>query len=72
MNSDIILYQNPEGNIKIDVRLEEETVWMNQSQRCQLFQKPKFTICEHIKNVFQDGKLNENSVVRKFRTTAAY
>ena len=60
-----------EGNIKIDVRLEEETIWLNQSQLCVLFQKPKATISEHIKNVFQEGELNENSVVRNFRTTAA-
>lgn len=60
-----------EGNIKIDVRLEEETIWLNQSQLCVLFQKSKATISEHIKNVFQEGELNENSVVRNFRTTAA-
>lgn len=60
-----------EGNIKIDVRLEEETLWLNQSQLCVLFQKSKATISEHIKNVFQEGELNENSVVRNFRTTAA-
>lgn len=70
-NSEIILYQNPEGNIKIDVRLEEETVWLNQSQLCELFQKSKATISEHIRNVFQEGELNANSVVRNFRTTAA-
>lgn len=71
MNSEIILYQKPEGNIKIDVRLEEETVWLNQSQLCELFQKSKATISEHIKNVFQEGEINEKSVVRNFRTTAA-
>ena len=70
-NSEIILYQNPEGNIKIDVRLEEETVWLNQSQLCELFQKSKATISEHIKNVFHEGELNEKSVVRNFRTTAS-
>ncbi|MGC4128293.1 MAG: virulence RhuM family protein [Bergeyella sp.] len=70
MNSEILLYQNQQGNIKIDVRLEEETVWLTQSQICELFQKSKATISEHIKNVFEEGELNENSVVRKFRTTA--
>ncbi len=70
-NSEILIYQNPEGSIKIDVRLEEETVWLTQSQICELFQKSKATISEHIKNVFEEKELNEISVVRNFRTTAA-
>ena len=70
MNSEILLYQNQQGDIKIDVRLEEETVWLTQNQLCELFQKSKATISEHIKNVFEEGELNESSVVRKFRTTA--
>ncbi len=69
-NSEILIYQNPDGKIKIDVRLEEETVWLTQAQLCELFQKSKATISEHIKNVFEEGELEENSVVRKFRTTA--
>lgn len=67
---EILIYQNQEGNIKIDVRLEEETVWLTQSQICELFQKSKATISEHIKNVFEEGELQENAVVRNFRTTA--
>jgi hypothetical protein len=67
---EILIYQNSEGSIKLDVRLEEETVWLTQAQLCELFQKSKATISEHIKNVFDEGELNENSVVRKFRTTA--
>jgi len=70
MNSEIIIYQNAEGNIKIDVRLEEETVWLTQAQICELFQKSKATISEHIKNVFEEGELDRISVVRNFRTTA--
>lgn len=69
-NGEIIIYQNSEGIIKIDVRLEQETVWLTQAQLCELFQKSKATISEHIKNVFEEGELIENSVVRKFRTTA--
>ena len=69
---EIVIYQNQEGNIKIDVRLEEETVWLTQSQICELFQKSKSTISEHIKNVFEEGELNEKVVVRKFRTTTKY
>lgn len=71
MNSEIIIYQNSDGNIKIDVRLQEESVWLTQAQICELFQKSKATISEHIKNIFEEGELNENSVVRNFRTTAA-
>lgn len=68
MNSDILIYQNQDGNIKIDVRLEEETVWLTQNQLQQLFDKSKATISEHIKNVFEEGELASNGTVRKFRT----
>jgi len=67
---EILIYQNQDGNIKIDVRLEDETVWLTQAQMCELFQKSKATISEHIKNIFEEGELG-NSVVRNFRTTAA-
>lgn len=68
MNSEILLYQNQDGNIKIDVRLEEESVWLTQAQLCELFQKSKATISEHIKNVFEEGELDLPATVRKFRT----
>ncbi|WP_337966827.1 virulence RhuM family protein [uncultured Flavobacterium sp.] len=68
---EILIYQNQEGNIKIDVLLEEETVWLTQAQLCNLFAKSKATVSEHIKNIFEEEELNENSVVRKFRTTAS-
>jgi hypothetical protein len=71
MNSEILIYQNPDGNIKIDVRLENETVWLTQEQMQNLFGKSKATISEHIKNVFDEGELDKDSVVRKFRTTAS-
>lgn len=67
---EILIYQNHDGNIKIDVRLEEETVWLTQMQLCELFQKSKATISEHIKNIFEEDELNPISVVRNFRTTA--
>ncbi len=69
-NSEIVIYMNPDGNIKIDVRLEDETVWLSQSHMCELFEKNKRTISEHIRNIFAEGELQEESVVRKFRTTA--
>lgn len=68
MDSEILIYQNPDGNIKIDVRLEEETVWLTQAQLCELFQKSKATISEHIKNVFEEGELVASATVRNFRT----
>jgi len=68
MNSEIILYQNPDGNIKLDVRLEEETVWLTQAQMGQLFGKDKRTISEHINNIYSEEELEKSSTVRKFRT----
>jgi hypothetical protein len=68
---EILIYQNTEGSIKIDVRLDEETVWLTQGQMAELFNKDKRTISEHIGNIFSEGELMENSVVRKFRTTAS-
>jgi hypothetical protein len=69
--SNLILYQTEDGQTRIDVRLEDETVWLSQSQMCELFDKDKRTISEHIRNIFKEGELSEGSVVRKFRTTAA-
>jgi len=69
-NSDLLIYQAPDGSLKIDVRLEDETVWLTQAHLCELFQKSKATISEHIKHIFEEGELNEESVVRNFRTTA--
>jgi hypothetical protein len=57
--------------VEIDVRLEEETVWLTQAQMGQLFGKDKRTVSEHIGNVFKEGELEERSVVRNFRITAA-
>ena len=67
MKSEIIIYQNPDGNIKIDVRLEEETVWLTQDQMATLFGKGRSTVAEHIANVFEEGELEQNRTCRKFR-----
>jgi hypothetical protein len=69
--SEIILYETPDGKTHLDVLLEGETVWLTQTQIGELFHKSKSSISEHINNVFEEGELEENSVVRKFRTTAA-
>ena len=66
-NSEILIYQNPDGNIKIGVRLEEESVWLSQAQMAELFGKGRTTITEHIQNVFNEGELDENVVGRNFR-----
>lgn len=65
---EILIYESKQGDIKIDVHLEEETVWLTQAQMCRLFQKSKATISEHIKNVYEEGELVAESTVRKFRT----
>ena len=70
-NSELLLYQTEDGLARIDVRLVDETVWLTQAQMGDLFQKDKRTISEHIQNIFTEGELVEDSVVRKFRTTAA-
>jgi hypothetical protein len=69
-SSSILLYQSIDGKIKLDVELQQETVWLNQNQMAQLFDKSKSTISEHITNIFKEGELIEGSVVREFRTTA--
>ena len=70
-NSEIIIYRAEDGSTKIDVRMEDETVWLSLDQMAELFQRDKSTISRHIKNIFDEGELNKNSVVAKFATTAA-
>jgi hypothetical protein len=71
VDSDFIMYQTEDGSTKIQVRLDAQTVWLTQAAMVELFQSSKANISEHIKHIFEEGELNENSVVRKFRTTAA-
>ena len=66
----IIIYTPEDGSTKIDVRLIDETVWLNQEQLVKLYDSSKSNVSEHIKNIFSDGELEENLVVRFFRTTA--
>ena len=68
---DIIIYQTDDGETQIDVKFEDETVWLTQAQLCELYQTSKANVSEHIKNIFTEGELDEDSVVRKFRTTAS-
>lgn len=64
----IVIYQTDDGDTKIDVRFVDETVWLTQAQLCELYQTSKSNVSEHIKNIFEEGELEENSTVRKFRT----
>lgn len=70
-SGEILLYQTEDGDTRIEVKMVDETVWLTQAQMADLFQKDKRTISEHFQNIFEEGELNEDSVVRKFRTTAA-
>ena len=67
----IIIYTDPSGLTKVNVRLEDETLWLTQAQMTELYQTSKSNVSEHIKHIFEEGELDEVSVVRKFRTTAA-
>lgn len=69
--SEFLIYQTEGGKTQISVVLENETLWLSQKQLSELFGKAKGTISEHIKHIFEDGELHEDSVVRFYRTTAA-
>ena len=68
--SEILFYTADDGKTKLQVRLEDETVWLSQKQISELFDKSRVTITEHIGNVFSEGELDEISVCRNFRHTA--
>jgi death-on-curing family protein len=67
----IVLYKSKGGELSVDVKLYEETVWLTQKQIAELFGKDVRTISEHIKHIFEEGELEEGAAVRKFRITAA-
>ena len=64
---DIIIYQTEDGMTKIDVKIEKETVWLNQQQMAILFQSSRTNVVEHIKNIYEEGELVEEASCRKFR-----
>ena len=64
----IIIYTANDGKTRIDVKLEEETLWLTQAQMCELYQTSKSNISEHIKHIFEEGELSQESTVRNFRT----
>jgi hypothetical protein len=67
-NTELIIYQTEDGTTKIDVHMENETVWLSLDQMAELFQRDKSTISRHIKNVFADGELLEEATVANFAT----
>ncbi len=68
---EIVIYKAREKHIKLEVKLEKETVWLTQKQMAVLFDKNVRTINEHIQNIFREGELRQKSVIRKFRITAS-
>ena len=79
INNQIVIYQTEDGNTAIDVRLENETVWLSQAQMSLLFQKDQSVIARHINNVFNEGELDRNSnmqilhnTISKYKPTALY
>jgi hypothetical protein len=68
---EFLLYQSEDGKTRLEVRFQGEAVWLSQKQMAELFQKDVRTVSEHIRNVFDEGELDENSVIRNFRITAA-
>ena len=69
-NTELIIYQTEDGQTKIDVHMENETVWLSLDQMAELFQRDKSTISRHIKNIFEEGELTREAVVANFATTA--
>ena len=69
--NEIIIYSGADGGTRIEVKFTGETVWLSQQQLCELYATSKANVSEHIKHIFEDAELDKESVVRKFRTTAA-
>jgi hypothetical protein len=67
----IAIFKTEDGQSHVEVNIHDETVWLSQAQMCELFDKNKRTVSEHIRNIFKEGELQEQAVVRNFRTTAA-
>jgi hypothetical protein len=70
--SSFIIFKTEDEKISVDVRFEDETVWLSQEQMAQLFGKGRTTITEHIQNIFKEGEFNENVVCQNFRLTTQH
>lgn len=71
-SSNILIYQTEDGQTKIQTRLEDETVWLSQEQMAELFQRDRTVISKHLKNIFQEGELDEEMVCAKFTHTTKH
>lgn len=67
MDNDIVIYQSVDGQTKIDVRFENETVWLTQQQMAELFQTSRTNVVEHIQHIYEEGELEQSSTCRNFR-----
>ena len=67
----LVIYQTEDGRAQVECRLVDETIWLSQALMGALFDRSKKTISEHLQNLFEEGELDPDSVVRNFRTTAA-
>lgn len=72
MNNEIIIYQSQDGQVKVDVRFENDTVWLSADQMAVLFGRDKSTISRHIKNIFEEGELQKEVVVANFAITTPH
>ena len=70
-HGEILIYQTEDGLTNINVKMQDETVWLTQQQLVELYQSSKANVSEHIKHIFEEGELDAEAVVRKFRTTAS-
>jgi len=68
---EFLLYTTEDGKTRVECRFEDETIWLSQALMSELYDRSKKTLSEHLKNLFEEGELEANSVVRNFRTTAA-
>lgn len=70
-NQDLVIFKTDAGDVYVDVKLEQDTVWLNLNQLSQVFERDKSVISRHLKNIFNEEELEQNLVVAKFATTAA-
>lgn len=71
-NNNIVIYQSEDGKVHLDVKYNEETLWLTQQLLCELYQTSKSNVSEHIKHIFEDGELEKEVVVRNFRITTQH
>ena len=67
-NGNILIYQNENGDTRVDAYFNDSSIWMTQKSICELYQLSKSSISEHISNIYSDGELSREATVRKFRT----